>query len=198
MSLARVTNWTTGQVLTAAALNAEFNNILNNPASLIAGATLTSNLIFTDATYDIGQSGATSPRHLYLSGDATIGVNLQGEVRGCNRDIDSTRAAFQSFNPLGAALFCYSGAYQRTDLNLYGPPGPMQGHLISANMGVFADLGLLKGDTGDTGATGATGAVGAAGATGATGATGAAGIDTLTLSAVSLFSFFMINKWSAA
>ena len=80
MSLARVTNWTTGQVLTAAALNAEFNNILNNPASLIAGATLTSNLIFTDATYDIGQSGATRPRHLYLSGDATIGGLTSGRL----------------------------------------------------------------------------------------------------------------------
>ena len=39
MSLARVTTWQIGDVLTAADLNAEFNNILNNPGSLISPAT---------------------------------------------------------------------------------------------------------------------------------------------------------------
>ena len=38
--------------------------------------TLTSNLIFTDATYDIGASGATRPRDLFLSRNATIGGTL--------------------------------------------------------------------------------------------------------------------------
>ena len=38
--------------------------------------TLTTNLIFTDNTYDIGASGATRPRNLFLSGDATIGDQL--------------------------------------------------------------------------------------------------------------------------
>ncbi|MDO8704882.1 MAG: hypothetical protein Q7J84_08050 [Sulfuricaulis sp.] len=35
MALSRLTTWTSGQVLTAAALNDEVNNILNNPGSLI-------------------------------------------------------------------------------------------------------------------------------------------------------------------
>ena len=39
MALTRVTTWTAGQVLTAAALNAEFNNILNNPISLFSPTT---------------------------------------------------------------------------------------------------------------------------------------------------------------
>lgn len=34
---------------------------------------LAHHLKFVDATYDIGQSGATRPRHLYLSGNATVG-----------------------------------------------------------------------------------------------------------------------------
>jgi hypothetical protein len=34
------------------------------------------NLIFTDATYDIGASGATRPRDLFLSRNATIGGTL--------------------------------------------------------------------------------------------------------------------------
>jgi hypothetical protein len=38
--------------------------------------TITSNLLFTDNTYDIGASGATRPRNLFLAGAATIGGNL--------------------------------------------------------------------------------------------------------------------------
>ena len=38
--------------------------------------TVTSHLLFTDNTYDIGASGATRPRNLYLAGAATIGGNL--------------------------------------------------------------------------------------------------------------------------
>ena len=37
----------------------------------ITGGTLTGNLLFTDATYDIGASGATRPRDLYLSRNLT-------------------------------------------------------------------------------------------------------------------------------
>lgn len=39
----------------------------------LAGGTMVGNLLFTDALYDIGASGATRPRNLYLSGNATIG-----------------------------------------------------------------------------------------------------------------------------
>jgi hypothetical protein len=38
--------------------------------------TINSHLLFTDNTYDIGASGATRPRNLYLAGAATIGGNL--------------------------------------------------------------------------------------------------------------------------
>jgi len=36
MSLARVKTWIAGEILTAADLNGEFNNILQNPTSLIS------------------------------------------------------------------------------------------------------------------------------------------------------------------
>lgn len=39
MALARVKTWNPGDVLTAADLNAEFNNILNNPISLVSPTT---------------------------------------------------------------------------------------------------------------------------------------------------------------
>lgn len=48
----------------------------------LAGGTLTGNLLFTDATYDIGASGATRPRDLFLSRNAVIGgtLSLGGNV----------------------------------------------------------------------------------------------------------------------
>ena len=49
---------------------------------LLAGGTMTGNLLFTDATYDIGASGATRPRDLFLSRNAVIGgtTTLTGAV----------------------------------------------------------------------------------------------------------------------
>ena len=44
--------------------------------TLTVTATVVSNLIFTDATYDIGASGATRPRDFFLSRNATIGGTL--------------------------------------------------------------------------------------------------------------------------
>jgi hypothetical protein len=55
---------------------------------LSVAATITSNLLFTDATYDIGATGANRPRDLFLSRNLTVGgtltltggVNLNGNV----------------------------------------------------------------------------------------------------------------------
>lgn len=50
--------------------------------SLTVNATIGSNLIFTDNTYDIGASGATRPRNLYLGGLLTMGgaLTVNGNV----------------------------------------------------------------------------------------------------------------------
>ena len=40
----------------------------------LAGGTLTGDLLFTDATYDIGKSGATRPRDGFLSRNLTVGT----------------------------------------------------------------------------------------------------------------------------
>ena len=42
----------------------------------LSGGTMLGNLLFTDASYDIGASGANRPRNLFLSGGATIGGAL--------------------------------------------------------------------------------------------------------------------------
>ncbi len=44
--------------------------------TLTVNATVTSDLLFTDATYDIGASGATRPRDLFLSRNAVMGGTL--------------------------------------------------------------------------------------------------------------------------
>lgn len=48
----------------------------------LAGGTMTGNLLFTDATYDIGATGATRPRDLFLSRNAVVGgtLNVTGHV----------------------------------------------------------------------------------------------------------------------
>lgn len=54
-------------------------NDMQDEITAIESALLTSlqhNLLFTDATYDIGQSGATRPRDFFLSRNATIGGTL--------------------------------------------------------------------------------------------------------------------------
>lgn len=54
------------------------NVALGNAAGdvITVPGTLGSSLLFTDNTYDIGASGATRPRNLFLAGAATIGGNL--------------------------------------------------------------------------------------------------------------------------
>jgi hypothetical protein len=72
------------------ALSATGNVTLGDASadSVTVNGTITSNLIFTDATYDIGASGANRPRDLFLSRNLTVGgtltlaggVNLNGNV----------------------------------------------------------------------------------------------------------------------
>ena len=48
--------------------------------TLTVNSTITSNLIFTDNTYDIGASGATRPRSLFLGTNLTVGSLTSGRV----------------------------------------------------------------------------------------------------------------------
>lgn len=48
--------------------------------TLTINSTITSNLRFTDNTYDIGASGATRPRSIFLAANATVGSLTSGRV----------------------------------------------------------------------------------------------------------------------
>jgi hypothetical protein len=72
-------NLTVGGTLTlAGGVNLNGNVTIGDASSdtLTINSTITSNLIFTDNTYDIGASGATRPRNLYLAGLLTMGGAL--------------------------------------------------------------------------------------------------------------------------
>jgi hypothetical protein len=72
----------------------------DSPAdTLTVNSTITSNLIFTDNTYDIGASGATRPRSLFLGSNATVG------------GLTATRVVFAGTGGLlsGAAGFTWDG-----------------------------------------------------------------------------------------
>jgi hypothetical protein len=98
MSLSRVTTWVAGQVLTASALNGEFNNILNNPIGLISPTTAAinfnlqghSNLPITALSATSGStglvlslsSGSALPQWsvLPITGGLTTGVSSTGTM----------------------------------------------------------------------------------------------------------------------
>lgn len=56
---------------------------------VLPSVTMGGHLLFTDASYDIGQSGATRPRHLYLSGD----IVFAGSITGSGAALTSLTAA---------------------------------------------------------------------------------------------------------
>ena len=70
--------------ITATDLTITGDTTIGNAAAddLIVNSTIKSNLIFTDNTYDIGASGATRPRNIFLSGNATVGgdITLAGGI----------------------------------------------------------------------------------------------------------------------
>ena len=79
-------------------LSATGNTTLGDAAAdtVTVNGTVTSNLIFTDNTYDIGASGATRPRNLYLSGLLTMGgaLTVNGNTTIGDADTDTiTQAA---------------------------------------------------------------------------------------------------------
>lgn len=92
--VASLTSFTAGQTISSADVNSNFAALRNAFNLLITanntfaasmslpGVTMTGHLLFTDATYDIGASGATRPRHLYMSGTATIAGDAKLSTAG--------------------------------------------------------------------------------------------------------------------
>ena len=93
--------------------------------TLTINSTITSNLIFTDNTYDIGASGATRPRNLFLAGNITAGGNqtLTGSltVDSTTDSSSTTTGSIQTDGGVGIAKSLYVGG---TPPLVMPPPTP--------------------------------------------------------------------------
>lgn len=69
----------------------------------ITGGTLTGNLLFTDNTYDIGASGATRPRDIFMSRTLTVGGQINGSNVATITVSSSSLAAVRGINTSTAA-----------------------------------------------------------------------------------------------
>jgi hypothetical protein len=135
---------TTGTTSTGV-LSVTGNTTLGDAAadSVTVNGTVTSNLIFTDNTYDIGASGATRPRNLYLAGTATIGstVTLSGGtangVMYLNASKQITTGTALSFDASTLLINTANTAY-RGQLSLQGGASD------------FAQITFYRGATSDT------------------------------------------------
>lgn len=99
MALGRVTTWAAGNTLTAAALNQEFNNVLDNALNLISP--LTGNLDFNGNRLDNLSKGSLTTPGLNFTGDQNTGLHSSaadvveiavGGVRGLQVTGTSTAA----------------------------------------------------------------------------------------------------------
>ncbi len=113
MAIARVTTWNAGDVLTAAALNAEYNNILNNATSLISPLT---------AALDGGGQSITNVNTLTTTGDATFGALIIAGTVGYTITtsaglLDTVRLSVGIRSP----IFCLTGIGPNATTNYYSP-----------------------------------------------------------------------------
>jgi hypothetical protein len=116
--------------------------------TLTINSTITSNMLFTDNTYDIGASGATRPRHVYVAGNGVFGGTLG--VTG--------------------VLTASAGLTGNVTGNLTGNvTGNISGGTVAGTTGTFSSNVTVGGTLGVTGATtlsstlGVTGAITASG-----------------------------------
>ena len=82
MAISRVTTWASGQTLTASALNAEFNNIINNGTSLWSPATASVSMggyaLVLDAAGVSSVQSSGSSGFLYTAGDKSGSASTTG------------------------------------------------------------------------------------------------------------------------
>ena len=129
--------------------------------TLTVNATVTSDLLFTDATYDIGASGATRPRDLHLSRNAlmggTLGVTgLITATGGVSGALTGNVTGDLSGNVTGGTISGSTGLYTSTlatsagdiGVGTHSPSGLGARTLnIKATSGAGADL-TIEADTG--------------------------------------------------
>jgi hypothetical protein len=115
----------TGAVTVSSPFATTGNTTLGNASAdtVTVTGTITSNLIFTDNTYDIGASGVTRPRNLFLAGNATIGgnIDLTGALDLTNLEVTNIKAkdgtASASIADATGVMTIGSSVLTTTDIN---------------------------------------------------------------------------------
>jgi hypothetical protein len=115
----------TGAVTVSSPFATTGNTTLGNASAdtVTVTGTITSNLIFTDNTYDIGASGATRPRNMFLAGNATIGgnIDLTGALDLTNLEVTNIKAkdgtASASIANATGVMTIASSVLTTTDIN---------------------------------------------------------------------------------
>ena len=133
------------------------NTTLGDAAAdnLTVNATITSNMIFTDNTYDIGASGATRPRNLYVGTNSYIsGKELIGSVTTTNnlRVAESFAVVSTASNSSGASFTGYSGtgAGYRPLLDFQRSRGTTDGNLTAVVSGDSIGSLIFRGADGSS------------------------------------------------
>jgi hypothetical protein len=147
-------NLTVGGTLTlAGGVNLNGNVTVGDSSAdtLTINSTITSNLIFTDNTYDIGASGATRPRNLFLAGNATIGgaQTLTGAltVDSTTDSTSTTTGSIQTDGGVGIAKSLFVGGNATL--------GDSSVDTVTVNGTITSNL-IFTDNTYDIGASGAT------------------------------------------
>lgn len=116
----------------------------------IAGVTFTGDALFTDALFDIGKTGATRPRDLFLSRNLDVGGTTvhRGTV---------TFSADASFDIGAAGATRPRDLYLSSSINIGAGPATVgavrlqnNANVAARNVGNTADIVLIKASTADT------------------------------------------------
>ena len=126
--------------------------------TLTINSTITSNLIFTDNTYDIGASGATRPRSLFLAGNITAAGNqtLTGAltVDSTTDSSSTTTGSIQTDGGVGIAKALFVGTtVTAATLNLTNALGTAYG---GTGLTSFTSGGVVYASSSSVLATGST------------------------------------------
>ena len=134
-----VSGYVNGNLTVNGSLTVKGNTTLGDAAAdtVTVNGTITSNLIFTDNTYDIGASGANRPRAMYLSAGLTVGSSLfmQNNQSFLIRDSASN---YKTFAFLSTTDNAYVGLYQApatSNTNTYVYAGGTLGITVNATGG---------------------------------------------------------------
>jgi hypothetical protein len=155
-------NLTVGGTLTlAGGVNLNGNVTVGDSSAdtLTINSTITSNLIFTDNTYDIGASGATRPRNLFLAGNATIGgtQTLTGAltVDSTTDSSSTTTGSIQTDGGVGIAKALFVGTtVTAATLNLTNALGTAYGGTGLGGATPFTSGGVVYASSSSALATG--------------------------------------------